>query len=65
MNNVVRFAYAQARLQARHGQRADEKVWRHLHSTGDLSNYLQMARQTVLRPWVIGIDGSQSSHDIE
>jgi len=65
MNNVAHFAYAQARLQARHGQRADEQVWRRLHSTGDLSSYLQMARQTVLRPWVIGIDSSQSSHDIE
>ena len=65
MNNVARFAYAQARLQARHGQRADEQVWRRLHSTGDLANYLQLARQTVLRPWVIGIDSSQNSHDIE
>ena len=65
MNNVRRFAYAQARLQARHGQRADEQVWRRLHSTGDLANYLQMARQTGLRPWVIGIDTSQGSHDIE
>jgi len=65
VNNVARFAYAQARLQARHGQRADEQVWRRLHSTGDLANYLQLARQTVLRPWVIGIDSSQNSHDIE
>jgi hypothetical protein len=65
VNNVARFAYAQARLQARHGQRADEQVWRRLHSTGDLANYLQMARQTGLRAWVIGIDSSQSSHDIE
>ena len=65
MNNVIRFAYAQARLQARHGQRADERVWRRLHSTGDLSNYLQMARHTVLQPWVMGIDSSQSSHAIE
>lgn len=65
VNNVMRFAYAQARLQARHGQRADEQVWRRLHSTGDLANYLQMARQTALRPWVIGIDISQGSHDIE
>jgi len=65
VNNVTRFAYAQARLQARHGQRADEQVWRRLHSTGDLANYLQMTRQTVLRAWVIGIDSSQSSHDIE
>ena len=65
MNNVTLFAYAQARLQARHGQRADQQVWRRLHSTGDLANYLQMARRTVLRPWVIGIDSSQSSHNIE
>ena len=65
MNRVARFAYAQARLQARHGQRADEQVWRRLRSTGDLADYLQMTRRTVLRPWVIGIDSTQSSHDIE
>ena len=65
MNRVSRFAYAQARLQARHGQRADAQLWRRLHGTGDLASYLQMARQTVLRPWVIGIDTIQSSHDIE
>jgi len=65
VNKFTHFAYAQARLQARHGQRADAQVWRRLHSTGDLANYLQIARQTVLRPWVIGIDSSQSSHDIE
>jgi hypothetical protein len=65
VNRVPRFAYAQARLQARHGQRADAQLWRRLHGTGDLASYLQMARQTVLRPWVIGIDTSQRSHDIE
>ena len=65
MNNVTRFAYAQVRLQARHGQRADQQVWRRLHTTGDLSNYLQLARHTVLRPWVMGIDSSRSSHHIE
>ena len=65
MNKVSRFAYAQARLQARHGQRPDDLLWRRLHSTGDLANYLQMARQTVLRPWVMGIDSGGSSDDIE
>ncbi len=62
---MPRYAYAQARLQARHGQRADEQLWRRLHGTDDLANYLQMARQTVLRPWVNGIDANHSSHAIE
>jgi hypothetical protein len=65
VNKITRFAYAQARLQARHGQRPDEQLWRRLRSTGDLANYLQMARQTVLRPWVMGIDSGGSSDDIE
>ncbi len=65
MINASRFAYLQARLQARHGQRPDEQLWRRLHSTGDLGNYLQMARQSVLRPWVMGIDSLAGVHVIE
>ena len=65
MSETARFRYAQARLQARHGERADELVWRRLQGIGDLANYLQAAQQTTLRPWVIGLHSRQNCHEIE
>ncbi len=65
MTAVARFAYAQARLQARHGQRANQQLWQRLRSSGHIADYLQLARQTVLRSWVQGLHPSQSSHEIE
>jgi hypothetical protein len=65
MSSTVSFAYAQGRLQARYGERPDEHVWRRLHSIGELGSYLQVARQTSLRKWVLGISPTHDSHDIE
>jgi hypothetical protein len=65
MNARVRFAYAQARLQARHGMRPDERLWRRLESIGELANYLQHARTSALRPWVAGLNSEPGAHDIE
>lgn len=65
MSSTVSFAYAQARLQARFGERPDEDVWLRLHGIGELGSYLQVARQTVLRKWVLGISPTHDSHDIE
>jgi len=59
------FAYAQARLQARHGMRPTEQLWRRLASTGDLANFLQQAQRTTLRPWVLGMQATQTSHVLE
>jgi hypothetical protein len=59
------FSYAQARIQSRFGQRADEQVWLRLHNVLDLASYLQVAQQTPLRPWVLGIGASHNSHEIE
>jgi hypothetical protein len=36
-----------------------------LHNIHDLGSYLQTAQQSPLRPWVLGISSSYSSHDIE
>ena len=49
MSETARFRYVQARLQSRHGDRADDLVWRRLQSSGDLTNYLQATQQTTLR----------------
>jgi hypothetical protein len=65
MNSCARFAYAQARLQARHGLRPDEQLWRRLESIGELTNYLQLARTSVLQPWVAGLSAEPGPHDIE
>jgi hypothetical protein len=65
VTRIARFAYAQARLQGRHGTRADERVWRRLEAIGEFANYLQVARQTVLRPWVSGLNSALGAHDIE
>ena len=59
------FAYVQVRLQARHGARPDEAVWRHLQGTSDFANYLQLARHTPLRTWVATLDPGQGSDAIE
>jgi len=65
MNATAPFAYAQARLQARHGMRPTEQLWRRLASTGDLANFLQKAQHTTLRPWVLGMQATQGSHTLE
>jgi len=65
MNSLPRFAYVQARIQSRYGSRAKKDVWLKLHTIDDLGSYLQVARQTPLRPWVLGINSTHSSHSIE
>ena len=65
MSELARFAYAQARLQARHGARPNEAVWLQLQGVGDLASYLQLAQHSPLRPWVLGMQARQNSHAIE
>ena len=57
--------YTQTRLQARHAQRPDERTWRQLQAQKELASYLQTARQTVLRPWVISLHAQDSHRTIE
>lgn len=59
------FAYAQVRLQARHGERMSEADWRALEGAHSLSRYLEQARRTPLRRWSESIDATMSSHAIE
>jgi len=59
------FIYTQTRLQARHGMRPDEHIWQIVESKKDLANYLQSARQTPLRSWVVGLQSTDNYHVIE
>lgn len=55
MTELSRYAYAQARLQARYGQLPDAAVWRRLEAITALGHFLQTARATGLRPWLLNI----------
>jgi hypothetical protein len=59
------FAYAQARLQARHAQRPGAADWRLLQGVGDTVHFLQVARRTRLRRWVLPLQGEYDSHRVE
>jgi len=65
MTRYAQFSYTQARLQARHGARPGEAHWTQLRGTGDLGHFLQIARNTPLRPWVIHISPQSAIHDVE
>jgi hypothetical protein len=59
------FIFAQTRLQARHGMRPDERTWQLVESQKDLANFLQSARQTNLKNWVMGLQATDNHHLIE
>ncbi len=61
----VEFAYAQARIQARNGQRPAPGTWQSLEASQKLSHYLQAARATSLRPWVMHLSENSDAHLIE
>jgi hypothetical protein len=57
--------YAQARLQARHGQRADEAAWQRLETTREYGALFDAARTSPLRSWVVGLTPRSSAREIE
>ncbi len=57
--------YAQARLQARFGERPDETSWRRLADARGPAALLEIARDSGLRRWVAGIEASSDHHRIE
>lgn len=59
------FAYAQARLQARYGERIGESTWQALYSLIGLDAWLEQARATTLRRWLVGVTSTSGVHDIE
>lgn len=59
------FAYVQARLQARHGMRPSESTWRLLDASKDLGHFLQVARNSPLRPRVEHLPRHADTHLIE
>ena len=57
--------FAQARLQARHGQRLDDASWRRIETMREIAPLLEFARGTALRPWLVGIAADSPAHRVE
>ncbi|GAB4296512.1 MAG: hypothetical protein Kow0096_14010 [Thiohalomonadaceae bacterium] len=65
MTELSRHAYAQVRLQSRYGQLPDAAVWQRLEGITALGHFLQTARTTGLRPWLLNIAAHGDSHAME
>lgn len=61
----IEFAYAQARIQARCGQRLSPGAWQSLEASQGLSHYLHAVRGTSLRESVVHLNESADAHLIE
>lgn len=57
--------FAQARLQARHGVRADDAAWQRLETAREFAALLDAARSSPLRAWVVGLTPHSGAHDID
>ena len=62
---TAEFAYAQARAQARHGDRLTAADWRVLESSQSLTQYLHLARGTAVAPWLRHFSRTTSPHAVE
>ena len=65
MSAPHQFAYAQARAQARHGDRLRETDWQVLEAARSIENYLDRARRTWLRRFTERLDAQMDAHAIE
>ena len=61
----IDFGYAQARSQARQGDRLTPSRWRAIESSADLGRYIHALRGTTLAPAVQHFTGTASPHAIE
>lgn len=59
------FAYAQARLQARHGRMPGAVVWQTLESSRSAGHYLAMARTSPWSDWTDRLDERGEAHHVE
>jgi hypothetical protein len=65
MSMLQGFAYAQARVQARHGERLSEADWQGLEAARSPEIYLDRARFTSLRRFTERLDAHMDAHAIE
>jgi hypothetical protein len=61
----VDWASAQARLQARHGARPDDALWRTLEASRTAAHALALTRATPLADWTDGLADAADAHRVE
>lgn len=65
MTEATDFAYAGARMQARHGVRPVAAAWNHLARSTDFEHLLQAVRGTAMASWVADLNAATGAHQIE
>jgi len=65
VGRYTEFAYVQARVQARHGERPTGPEWSQLTSIGSLSHFLQAARKGPLRRWIFELGPHSGIDEME
>lgn len=65
MTGNYRFAYAQARVQARFSRLPGEAEWQRLAAARNLAVFLEEARAGGLRDWIKGFSNQSDAHDLE
>lgn len=65
MSSSPRWSYAQARLQARHGERLQEADWRAIEAARSIDQFIERARASPLRRFTGRVDARMSSHALE
>jgi hypothetical protein len=65
LTGACRFAYPQARIQARYADLPGEDDWQRLAGARTLGIFLEEAREGALRSWVKGFSALSDAHDLE
>ncbi len=65
MSGSPRWAYVQARLQARHGERLQEPDWRAIEAVRSISQFIERVRASSLRRFTERMNARMSSHAVE
>jgi hypothetical protein len=65
MAEAAAFAYPGARLQARHADRPNAATWEQLERVEDFARFVQLARDSGLRAWVVHFGPEANAHQIE
>jgi len=65
MAEPQRYAYVQARVQARLGRLPSPTAWQRLEAITALGHFLQTARSSGLRPWLHTIGPQSGAHEVE
>lgn len=65
MTELHSFAYAQARVQARYGDRLEDSDWQRLAAVRSANQYLETARATSLGAWVAPLAPDMDHHQQE